>query len=170
MNMKTTIVCVLIMLASSTAIWAQKFGITFAYSTENVLSVDFFRALEKNRFHFGVAYQSGGQLSTVVEEREANYGLTEIDDGKFFWSIDLGYSRVFLGGVSINPEFSFGTEKQFTNYRDNRFKDNGYSLVTDKGNVVGLGLNLGYKIGSMLEPILGYHTMKGANFGLRVAF
>ncbi|MGB0884434.1 MAG: hypothetical protein ACPG4W_07340 [Flavobacteriales bacterium] len=146
---------------------AQKFGTSIALSTNKVFGLDFFYGKENNRFHFGYSHQFNGQKNTVVRERKANYGLTKIEDGDFFWLIDLGYSRVINQKLTINPEISFGSKNEFTNYKDDRFSDNGYSLISKSKAKTGIGLNLGYLVHKHLEPFIGYHTLKKVNFGLR---
>lgn len=54
-------------------------GFSLAYSTNNVLSFDFFYRKYDNRYHIGYGYQYNGQKHTVVKERKSNYGLTFIE-------------------------------------------------------------------------------------------
>jgi len=159
-----------IILIAQTSTQADKttFGFSFAFSTENVLGMDFSWRKDFNRFHFGFGYQFNGQKNEVVKERKANYGLTKIEDGDFFWLIDFGYSRIIKEKLAINPEVSFGSKKYFTSYEDNRFKDNGYSLINRSLAKAGLGVNIGYLASEYFEFFIGYHTMKKMNFGLRI--
>lgn len=149
---------------------AQNVGLSFSYSSIKVFSVDFFYKKNKDRFHIGYGYQFNGQKNTVVRERNPNYGLTKISDGDFFWLIDLGYSRIIAEKLTIHPEISFASKNYFTNYQDNRFSDNGYSLINRSETKVGIGVNAGYLISNKIEPFIGYHTIKKMNFGLRFSF
>ena len=153
----------------SSAAYSQ-IGFSFSYSTGKTLALDIFTVKANSRFHFGYGHQFNGQKNKVVKEREANYGLTRIEDGSFFWIIDLGYSRVIKEKLTIHPEISIGSKKEFTSYEDNRFTDNGYSLINSSEVIVGVGLNIGYFISEYIEPFVGYHTLKKVNFGLRFSF
>ena len=149
---------------------AQNIGVSLSYSTKNVLAMDLFFRKETHRFHFGYGHQFNGQKNKVVRERESNYGLTKIEDGDFFWVIDLGYSRIISDVLTIHPEISIGGKNYFTSYKDNRFSDNGYSLINRSETIAGLGVNVGYFLNDNIEPFIGYHTMKKMNFGLRFSF
>lgn len=168
--MKNSIVILCIGIFSITSGEAQNFGFSLSYSTQKALAIDFFYGKENNRFHFGYGYQFNGQKNKVVREREANYGLAKIEDGDFFWLIDLGYSRIFSDKLTIHPEVSIGRKNEFTSYEDNRFNDNGYSLINNSKTKAGIGLNIGYFVSDNIEPFIGYHTLKKMNFGLRFSF
>lgn len=109
-------------------------------------------------------------MNTVVDERKSKYGLTKIEDDEYVWLIDLGYSRIIKEKLTIHPELSFGKRIEFTNYKDNRFIDNGYSLITNKESIVGIGINFGYLITKNFEPFLGYNSLKNVNIGFRYTF
>jgi hypothetical protein len=167
--MKSLIITIILAFTVSIAA-AQNFGFSFSISSKKVLGLDLFYAKNSNRFHFGYGYQFNGQKNTVVKERKGNYGLTKIENGDFFWLIDLGYSRIIFKKLTIHPELSFGTKHFFTSYKDDRFKDNGYSLINRSEEKTGIGLNLGYFISEKTEPFIGYHTLKKLNFGIRFSF
>ena len=148
----------------------QDFGISGSFSTVNVLGIDLFYGKENNRFHIGAGIQPNGQKMTVVSERKWNYGLTKIGNSDYLWMIDLGYSRIIAKMFTIHPELSFGSKVYFTNYRDRRFKDDGYSLITDSESKAGIGVNIGYILDKKIEPFIGYHTLKKMNLGIRYNF
>lgn len=167
--MKSILISTALILSVSVAN-AQKFGVSFSFATAKVLAMDMFYTKNANRFHFGYGYQFNGQKKTVVKERKDNYGLTKIEDGDFFWLIDLGYSRIIAKKLTIHPELSFGSKRFFTSYKDDRFSDNGYSLINRSEAKAGIGLNAGYFIIEKVEPFIGYHTLKKLNFGIRFSF
>ena len=169
MKFKILLLCIAFILCSHEESKAQ-FGSSFAFSTEKVLSMDFFFGKDVNRFHFGFGYQFNGQKNKVVRERKSNYGLTKIEDGEFFWLIDLGYSRIIVKKLTIHTEISIGGKNYFTSYEDNRFSDNGYSLINRSETKTGIGINAGYFVSGKIEPFIGYHTIKKMNFGLRFSF
>lgn len=148
-----------------------QWGLSFAYSSGKVLGLDVFGGGNKgNRIHLGYCARSGGEKKKVVRERDQTYGLTAEDSGNYFWMVDLGYSKVFSFGLTINPEISIGQRHFFTNYRDDRFSDGGYSLINKSELYGGVGLNIGYLTKSIFEPFIGYNTAKKMNFGLRLVF
>jgi len=144
-------------------------GFSLSYSTANVAAFDVFGIDGNNRIHFGYGYQFNGQKIEVIKKPKETYGWTEIEEGDYFWVIDLGYSRIFMDKITVHPELSIGSKKEFTSYQDDRFIDNGYSLITNSRAVVGVGLNIGYLIGGF-EPFIGYHTLKKMNFGIRFSW
>lgn len=148
----------------------SQIGTSVSFSTDKALGLNVFYFKSKNSFYFGFSQQFNGQKNTVVRERKQTYGTTPIGDGDFYWLLDFGYSRTFMETISIQPEISVGDKNFFTSYKDNRFKDNGYSLINNSETIAGFGLNLGYKINDFVEPYCGYHTIKKATFGIRIHF
>ncbi len=145
-------------------------GFSLSYSTNNVAELDFFARDGNNRFHLGYGHQFNGQKNEVIKKSKETYGLTEIEDGEYFWVIDLGYSRIFMDRITVHPELSIGAKNELTNFEDNRFSDHGYSLITNTKSVVGVGLNIGYLINRQIEPFIGIHTLKKVNFGIRLSW
>ncbi len=143
-------------------------GTSISFSTGKALGINAFYTKNEDSFYLGYSYQFNGQKNTVITERKQNYGKTPTGDGDYYWLVDFGYSRRFFSKLSVQPELSFGSHNYFTNYSDNRFRDNGYSLINDSKSIIGFGTNIGYLINSFLEPYLGFHTIKKACFGLRV--
>ncbi len=169
-NMKKSILILLVVLLSTAVGKAQSRGISLSYSTGKALAMDIFFRKGDNRFHFGYGYQFNGQKKKVVRERESNYGLTKIEEGDFFWLVDLGYSRIVAKRLTIHPEISIGGKNYFTSYQDDRFSDDGYSLIKRSETKGGIGANISYILSDNIELFVGYHTMKKMNFGLRFSF
>lgn len=162
---------ILLTLTSYTTTLAQNgLGGSFAVSSEKVFSIDLFYGYENNRFHLGYAEQPRGTKNTVVTERPANYGLTKIEDGQYISLFDLGYSRVIVQKITVHGEMSIGRTNYFTSYVDNRFSDGGYSLIKRTEGLAGIGTNIGFLIKENIEPFIGYHTLKGYNFGIRFIY
>ena len=146
-------------------------GVSLSYSKEKTVGFDLFLIKEKNRFHIGFGYQFDNLLmKKIMTERKPNYGLTKIEDGEYLWLINFGYSKVLTNKLSLNPELTYGKLTQFTNYKDNRFSDGGYSLIEGSKSKIGFGINLGYFMGNKFEPFIGYNTIKKFNGGLRYTF
>ena len=146
----------------------SQLGGSVSFSIDKALSLNIFYTKDKNSYYLGYSYQFNGQKNTVVRKRKKTYGTTPIEDGDFYWLIDFGYSRLFLEKISIQPEFSIGRKNYFISYKDNRFKDNGYSLINSYDAIVGIGMNIGYKINGLFEPYLGFHSIKKVNLGIRI--
>lgn len=142
-------------------------GISINFSTEQAIGVDVFVYRGNNRFHLGYDHQFNGQKKEIIKNPKESYGLTEIEDGTYFWVIDLGYSRVIKNKITVHPELSIGGEKEFINFQDDRFVDDGYSLITNKKLAVGIGLNIGCLMRKGVEPFIGFHTLKKITFGIR---
>lgn len=143
-------------------------GVSISYSIGKTLGTNILGSINKNSFYIGYSKQYNGQKNTVVRERKKTYGTTPIEDGDFYWLVDMGYSRTFFEKITIQPEISIGRKNYFTSYKDNRFKDNGYSLITSSERVYNYGINLGYIINETIEPYCGYHNLKKITFGIRV--
>jgi hypothetical protein len=120
-------------------------------------------------FHIGYTSQNSGQLPTVVRERLPNYGTTPSGvSGTFFQLCDLGVAHAFLRRrLVLGFDISLGTTQRFTNYRDRRFKQGGYSLAGRPQSTAGVGLRAAWRFG-IFEPRISLHNLKG--FGLGVAF
>ena len=151
----------------ATNVYSQ-IGTSISFSTDKALGLNVFYSKNENSFYLGFSQQFNGQKITVVKERKQTYGTTPIGDGDFYWLLDFGYSRTFIETISIQPEISIGGKNFFTSYRDNRFKDNGYSLINNSEAIAGIGLNLGYKINDLFEPYCGFHTIKKLTFGIKI--
>lgn len=147
-------------------------GISLGYGTTNVFYGDLYiLSASNNRFHLGITTELGkGTLGKGVTERKPNYGLTVLGAGEYFNALDIGYSRLIAGHLTLGGDLSFGTRSQFTNYQDRRFKDGGYHLITDTEFTMGIGAAVGYMFNTPIEVFLGYNTLRGVNFGIRYAF
>ncbi|WP_027138028.1 hypothetical protein [Gaetbulibacter saemankumensis] len=145
-------------------------GLSFSYSTDNAWGVDMFGRAGNNRFHLGYGHQFNNQEIKVVKKHKEIDGLTETGNGKYFWVIDLGYSRIFKNKITMHPEFSIGARNEFTNIKDDRGYVDDYSLVTNSNLITGIGLKVGYLMNNGLEPFIGIHTLKKIDFGTRLSW
>lgn len=143
-------------------------GLSISFSNNHTIGSNILIKYNKDEFYLGFDYQSNGQKHTVVNERKKTYGLTPISNGNYFWLINFGYCRFILKPLSIQSEISIGPKYYFTNFKDNRFTDDGYSLINRTESIVGAGLGLGYQINRHLEPYIGIHTIKKFMFGVKI--
>ena len=160
----------LILLICLTKTSYSQIGSSISFATDKVLGLNIFYTKNDNSFYLGYSHQFNGQKNTVVNERKETYGTTPIENGDFYSLVDIGYSRLFFNQLTVQPEVSLGSKKYFTSYSDRRFKDDGYSLVNSSETITGIGVNLGYKVNDLIEPFLGFHTIKKLNFGVRIHF
>jgi|GEM_PF-6928065 hypothetical protein len=165
----TLILGLIILTCINKASYSQ-IGSSISFATDKVLGLNIFYTKNNDSFYLGYSHQFNGQKNTVVNERKETYGTTPIENGDFYSLVDLGYSRLFFKRLTVQPEVSFGSKKYFTSYSDRRFKDDGYSLVSSSETITGIGVNLGYKVNSFIEPFCGFHTIKKLNIGVRIHF
>ncbi|WP_370479037.1 hypothetical protein [Tamlana flava] len=145
-------------------------GLSLFASTNDSAGIDFFGREGNSRIHFGYSYQFNGQKNEIKKKQGQTDGLTEDGKGDYFWVIDLGYSRIFIDKLTVHSELSIGGKKEFTNFLDDRYSDDGYSLITSSKAVMGVGLNMGYLMNNGLEPFIGIHTLKKINIGVRLSW
>lgn len=154
-----------------------QYGGSISFSSSNAYGINVFFNVGNDIYYLGYSEQLSGQKKTAVGERKKTYGTTQTGTGSFFWLIDFGFCRQFdetysprLIPVKIQSEISIGSRNCFTNYSDKRFTDNGYSLINDSKAIIGAGINFGYKFENIIEPFLGFHTIKKLTFGIRIHF
>ncbi|WP_242206494.1 hypothetical protein [Aestuariivivens insulae] len=141
-------------------------GISLSQSTNNTFIIDIFARGDNNRLHFGYSHQFNGQKGKV--EKTKLDGSTETEKGKYFWTCDLGYSRIFFNHIAVHSELSIGGSKKFTNFKDERDYIDDYSVITSRNLAVGIGLKLGYSFKFGFEPFIGFNTLKKVDIGARV--
>lgn len=72
--------------------------------------------------------------------------------------------------LTIGGDISVGTNKQFTNYIDRRFKNDHYHLITKKETVFGAGITFGYFVRQNVELYAGLNSNRGPGIGVRFWF
>jgi len=155
-----------------------QYGGSISFSSSNAYGINVFFDVGNDIYYFGYSEQLAGQKNTAVGERKKTYGTTQTGTGSFFWLMDFGFCRQFdetysprLIPVKIQSEISIGSRNSFTNYSDKRFTDSGYSLINESKTIIGAGINVGYKLeDNIIEPYLGFHTIKKLTFGIRLHF
>lgn len=105
-----------------------------------------------------------------MKEQLPNYGRTVIGEGAFYSLVDLGLGVVlFRERLALLPEASIGSRNRYTTYSDDRFRKDGYSLITRRRSIAGLGCTASYAL-RQIHPFLGYNALKGFIAGLRFTF
>ena len=145
-------------------------GISIYGSTNNFLSIDLFAHENNSRISFGYSHQFDGQKNKVKKNQLESDGRTEIGRGDYIWLIDLGYGRMFFERLILIGQIGIGGKKYFTNFEDEKYTDNGYSIVTSSKATIGAGLQLGYLMKFGLEPFVGFHSLRKMDIGLRMSW
>jgi hypothetical protein len=160
---------VLLLLNHSLGYSQSKLGIGAFYGTENALSMDI---ILTNRtqlaiFKVGAALTMGSDKhgEEVIDPLFA-YGTTIDGTGDYFFSIDLGYGRIIKEKFTLEGELSLGQKTFYTNY--NQLPDVGCHTIDKTEPVVGGGILAGYLLNENLGVNVGYNSIKGLSFGMRL--
>lgn len=169
-NLTLTISLILFVLICNAQI-RNRFGIGAFYGTSNALGMDVIviNKAESALFKLGAALEMGtGARGEAVSDPKPNYGQTEDGKGTYFYTVDFGYGRIIKEKFLLEGELSIGLERHYTNYIDNRFNDGGYHLINKDETILGGGLLAGYVLGEYATGHLGFNSIKGVTFGLRL--
>jgi hypothetical protein len=149
--------------------FGQRIGFGVGYATSNAIGFDLLYLKDyRHLFKIGGAFQMSDMRGKEVEDQLANYGRTTDGSGESFYCIDLGYGWVIKQKWIVDGELSIGSNSHYTNYIDRRFNDYGYHIITEKENVVGVGVNGNYMIDENFVVFTGFNTLKKLQFGLRM--
>jgi hypothetical protein len=143
------------------------FGFDVGYATSKSALIDFKYFLNENAFSVGFTYQSSNALGKKVTQRMANF---IIGDGDFYYSVDIGYTRLLSEKFSIEAEVSIGQRSFYTNYNDNANGDGGYHMIDKKKSVVGAGGIITYSLSDIFGFFAGYNSLREAAAGLQIKF
>jgi hypothetical protein len=142
------------------------FGFDLGMSTSKtpMLAVKYY--IDKNAPSIGFSYQ----IFNDALGKKQNYipGDTAIGDGDYYYSFDIGYTRVISDKISIGAELSVGTRKYYQNLRDDNSAAGGYHRILSTKSVVGGGGFLYYNINEMFGLFAGYNSLREGTFGLEI--
>lgn len=144
----------------------KEIGLSLGYNTTSSWQWSLLYRRKSMLYSLGSSHQNGGQKK-LHTERKPNYGTDFLENGKFYWLFDMGLGAVILNRVSILGEISIGKRIEFDTFKDGRFKEGAYSLITNKKDAGGAGLYLSCRIFKHLHPYAGIHSIKKWGFGLR---
>jgi len=97
-------------------------------------------------------------------------GTTAIGDGDYFYSIDVGYTRILNENFSISGDVSIGEKKYYQNLRDDNSPQGGYHQIYKSKSQVGGGAYLTYNFNTSFGLFAGYNSLRGGTFGLEFRF
>lgn len=142
------------------------FDLGMATSKAPMLAVKYY--IDKNAPSIGFSYQvfndALGKSQTLVP------GDSAIGDGNYFYSFDIGYTRVLSEKFSIAGEVSIGTRKNYQNIRDDSAPSGGYHRITTTESVIGGGGFVFYNVNETFGIFAGYNSLREGTFGLEVRF
>lgn len=143
------------------------FGFDIGYATSKSAMIDFKYFLDENAFSLGFTYQSSSALGKKVTEPRGNF---IIGDGDFYYSVDVGYTRLLSEKFSVEGEVSIGQRSFYTNFNDNANGDGGYHMINKKKSVIGVGGIITYSLSEIFGFFAGYNSLREAAAGLQIKF
>ena len=142
------------------------FDVGMATSKAPMIAVKYY--IDKNAPSIGFSYQVFNDA--LGKEQDLTAGSTAIGDGDYFYSFDIGYTRVLSEKFSIAGEVSIGTKKHYQNLRDDNASSGGYHRILKTESVVGGGGFVFYNISETFGIFAGYNSLREGTFGLEVRF
>jgi hypothetical protein len=140
------------------------FGFDLGLGTSKAPMIAVKYYLDKNAFSVGASYQVFNDA--LGKNKDLQSGDSAIGDGDYFYSFDIGYTRILSEKFSIAGEISFGQRKYFQNIRDDSAPSGGYHRILDSKSVVGGGGLLFYNISEAFSLFAGYNSLREGTFGL----
>ena len=149
---------------------AQKglgFDLGIATSKAPMFDIKYF--LNENAFSLGASYQIfndalGKKKDGVIP------GTNAIGDGDYFFSVDMGYTRLLNEKFSVSGEISIGNRKFYQNLSDNNFSEGGYHRITKTNVIVGVGASITYNANDIVGFFAGYNSIREAAAGVQIKF
>lgn len=145
------------------------FGFDLGFSSTKAPMLDVKYFIDKNAASIGVTYQFYNNALGSKEDAIAP-GTYAIGDGDYFYSIDIGYTRILSEHFSGSAEVSFATRRYYQNLSDNSFSEGGYHIIYKTKSEVGIGGIVTYNFNDMVGIFGGYNTVRHAFFGVQLKF
>ncbi|MFI5186550.1 MAG: hypothetical protein ACHQF0_07500 [Chitinophagales bacterium] len=142
------------------------FDVGIASSKAPMLDVKYF--FNKNAASIGVSYQIFNDA--LGKKNDLIPGTYAIGDGNYFFSVDIGYTRIVSKNFSVSGEVSIGQKSYYQNLSDNDFSAGGYHRITSKTSKVGVGGIVTYNINAMVGVFAGYNSLRQAAVGVELRF
>jgi len=143
------------------------FGVGMSTSKAPMVNVKYF--FNKNAVSVGASYQV---FNDALGTRHDEFipGSTGIDDGDYFYSFDVGYTRVISDNFSIAGELSFATRKYFWNFSNESYSASGYHWIHKTKSEFGGGAMVFYNLSEVFGFFAGYNTIREGTFGVEFRF
>ena len=93
-----------------------------------------------------------------------------VGDGKTFYTIDIGYTRVLSEKFSVEGELSIGEKKYYQNINDDNSSSGAYHVFgfKDSKSIVGGGAFLYYNANEIFGLFAGYNSVRGGTLGVEL--
>lgn len=144
------------------------FGFDLGLGTSKAPMIAVKYYLDKNAASIGGSFQVFNDA--LGKKQDLVQGSTAIGDGYYYYSFDIGYTRVLSENFSIAGEVSIGTKKHYQNLRDDSAPSGGYHRILSTESVFGGGGFIFYNINETFGIFAGYNSLREATFGLEFRF
>ena len=143
------------------------FDVGMATSKAPMIAAKYY--FEKNAVSIGGSYTL---FNNALGEKkdQINQGDHPIGDGRTFYTIDIGYTRVVSDKFSVEGELSIGRKMYYQNISDDNSSSGAYHVFgwKDSESIVGGGALLFYNINETFGIFAGYNSLREGTFGLEV--
>jgi len=145
------------------------FGFDAGFSTSKAPMVAVKYFVEKNAASIGMSYQV---FNDALGKKEDDFipGTTVIGDGHYFYSIDIGYTRILSENFAVSGEISFASKKYYQNLSDYSFSQGGYHRIYKTESEVDVGAFLFYYFSDTFGMFGGYNSIRQASIGVEFRF
>lgn len=145
------------------------FGFDVGFSTSKAPMMDVKYFVNKNAGSIGFSYQV---FNDALGKKEPGVipGTNAIGDGDYFYSVDIGYTRVLNEKFCISGEISIGQKIFYQNLSDITFAQGGYHRTVSKKSEVGGGASLTYDINDNVGIFAGYNSIRQGSLGIQFRF
>ena len=141
-------------------------GVDVGFATSKAAMVAGKYFVGPNGFSLGGSYQSNHELGKRLTQKNDSI----IGNGNYFYTLDLGYTRVLNDQFSVEGELSIGPKKYYNNYRDKALSAGAYHVISKTKTTVGAGAFVIYHFNEIFGIYAGYNSIREGSFGLQIRF
>jgi hypothetical protein len=145
------------------------FGFDAGFSTSKAPMVALKYFIDKNAASIGASYQVFNDALGKKEDEILQNDFA-IGNGDFFYSIDVGYTRLLSEKFSVSGEVSFVKRKYYRNLSNNSFPVGGYHIIYDTKSEVDFGGFVTYYFNDLVGIFVGYNSIRHASIGVEFRF
>src|SRR5215467_9183546 len=153
--MKRVLLLTIIIFFVTFSFGQQGFGFGVGFSTSKAPFVNAKYFFDKNAVSIGASYQAFNDALGKKHDVMPSDTFV-IGDGDYFYSIDLGYTRMINEKFSISGEVSFGKKMFYQNIGNSSYSDGGYYINDKKKSEIGGGVFATYYFSETLGVFAGY--------------
>ena len=143
------------------------FGVGIATSKAPMVDIRYF--LNKNAVSIGVSYQIfndalGKKNKELIPDTHA------IGDGYYFFSVDIGYTRILSEKFSVSGEVSIAKKTHYQNLKYDNLSQESYHRTLKTTSVIGVGGIIIYNANDFFGIFAGYNSIREASIGVQFKF